>query len=185
MSISFSFFIVFITNVILVQLTVSHLCESTGTRVSTIKQSMPLLLRLRIFDLSSQLMCKSSLSVNLQTCANTCYASSISHLNSFANPLHLSARKPWPIPTKTPAHILYALTNATLSAKTTNFPERNLCCTKPTRREQHTGIYTGSYSVFFNIQGLACIYLGNVLRIQLSNVHLLNYQLRLLHTIPQ
>ena len=92
------FFIVFITTVILIQLTAKHLYESTVARVSTVKQTTPLLLRLRMLDFSSQLMCKSSSSVNLQTCANTCYASSISHLNSSANPLRLSAHKPWPRP---------------------------------------------------------------------------------------
>ena len=91
------------------------------------------------------------------------YASAIPHLNCCANPFRLSTYKSVPIPvthithlpslisthlqipfvcqlTKlgqyqetTSAHVLYALTNATLSTKTTNFPERSLCRTEPTR----------------------------------------------------
>ena len=41
---------VFLTNAILIHMTGKHLCESTGARVSTMKQQMPLLLRLHIFD---------------------------------------------------------------------------------------------------------------------------------------
>ena len=105
---------VFTISVILVQVTVKHLCESTGARISTIKHTMRLLLRLRIFDFSSQLMCKSSSKISVQTRANTCYASSISHPNSSANilRLRLSAHKPWPTPNNTSAHILHALTIA-------------------------------------------------------------------------
>ena len=91
------FDIVFLANVILAGLTVKHLCEGTGASVSNKKanhtsSASPTHLRFLIStDVQILFVCQ-------LTNQNICYASSISHLNSSANPLRLSAHKPWPIP---------------------------------------------------------------------------------------
>ena len=91
---------VFATNVVLTQLPAKHIRVGTGAKgINHKANTIPLLLRLRIFNASSQLMCKSFSSVNLQTCANI--KSSATHLLSLMS-THLQipssvSSNPWPI----------------------------------------------------------------------------------------
>ena len=87
---------------------------------------------------------------------------------------------------KTSADILYALTSATLSATTTDFPERNMFCTKPAKKHAKDWHVQCLFSI--SKGRLAWIYLNNCLRNELSNVYMLNYQLYLpgsYHTSPK
>ena len=127
MSIVILLFTVFVTNDILPQLTVKHLCEGTGQgyQNKSNNTSSALFAHLR-FSISTDTCANILRPVNLQTCANTktfathlpslmltylqvslaCQLTNIGQCKTFAHTLH---------------DTLHALTNTTLSAKRTNF----------------------------------------------------------------
>lgn len=110
--------------------------KATGARVSIMKQTIPFLLRLFIFDFSSQQRVQI---LNLPQYQSICNTSSISHLNSSPPSCVMSETL---ANIKACVHILYALTNATLSAKTADFPERTRFCAEPANTHVFTGIRT-------------------------------------------
>ena len=132
------------------------------------KQTMPFLLRLFIFDFSSQQRVQI---LNLPQYQSICNTSSISHLNSSPPSCVMSETL---ANIKACVHILYALTNATLSANTADCPERTRFCAEPA----NTHVFTGIRTVVPLLKGRVD-FCSDLLNYLLSNVPVLNCQLHL------
>ena len=124
---------------VLAQLTVTHLCglpaQGINNKANNASSASPAHLR---FIISTDVQI-------LFVCQLTCLCQYVLRIFHLSSQLIYSSQTL--ANTKTSAHILHALTNAT-SAKTLNLPERNLFCAKPAKTHaQHWYL-----QILFNIQ---------------------------------